>query len=390
MKILFLFIDMYRADSLKIYNPLVKSSSEIEKIFTDLGGCVELERYTEGPDTPRSMASFYTGSPPWKNGCNERSKWPKFFLEANNNILSDFQELGFEIYTCISKYRLDVGLLPPLTKEVTNFENLNEFFESKERILSVEDGIYFFDLDDYHSVVDDYSGDPSSHSIGDKKVCNSLNRVLRELDSEAFDLIYIFSDHGCCLSTDDDSNYEFTGPKRTKVLSFVHRKGDEGVFTSDVRCTLSDFRSSIKHLDDRIVYEQQQSKTDIVIEDYRSILFSNNKPNIWKVLSDQYSFVATTNERRLYKNNVRTIDPVLESKLEKALIDSSCSYNSQKKLSLIESYYSNLKSERLFYNDMTRRLNMFDRFKYKISRKIRLNFFGLKRFIINKIDRWVG
>ena len=72
MKILILFCDMLRANRLKTVNKDIFHWTVFDKWIQDFGGCTYSNCYTPAPDTPRSLACFYTGLYPKLNGCRSR------------------------------------------------------------------------------------------------------------------------------------------------------------------------------------------------------------------------------------------------------------------------------------------------------------------------------
>ena len=81
MRVLFLFIDMLRPNRYGLYNQKLENN-KIDNAIIELGGTLYTNCFSPAPDTPRSMASFYTGLSPIENGCNTRVKWPsKFFKQ---------------------------------------------------------------------------------------------------------------------------------------------------------------------------------------------------------------------------------------------------------------------------------------------------------------------
>ena len=81
MRILVIFSDMLRPNRLSTFNSSLIKQTKIDHFLKNLGGTAYTNCFTEGPDTPRGLASFATGLSPYLNGCDSRLKWPRFFLK---------------------------------------------------------------------------------------------------------------------------------------------------------------------------------------------------------------------------------------------------------------------------------------------------------------------
>ena len=90
MKILILFVDMLRPNRFGIYNEQIKENL-IDDFVKNLGGDLYQNCFSPAPDTPRSMACFYSGQTPINNKCDTRVKWPgKFLKKEEPNIFDPF------------------------------------------------------------------------------------------------------------------------------------------------------------------------------------------------------------------------------------------------------------------------------------------------------------
>ena len=112
MKILILFTDMIRPNRFSFVNDNINRISPFEKSIEKLGGTFYSNCFTEGPDTPRGLATFSTGMPPNKNGCDTRVKWPRYFLDKNLKTIYDlFLEKNYKI-SMFSNPNENTGMFP--------------------------------------------------------------------------------------------------------------------------------------------------------------------------------------------------------------------------------------------------------------------------------------
>ena len=73
MKILMIFVDMLRAINQNVCNDEVPWN-RLDDALSKFGGIVYSNCYSPAPDTPRGLASIWTGTYPKVNGCDTRSK----------------------------------------------------------------------------------------------------------------------------------------------------------------------------------------------------------------------------------------------------------------------------------------------------------------------------
>ena len=71
MKSLLIWVDMIRPNRLGIINPNV-NETVFSSVLSDVGGVFYRNCFSPGPDTPRGMATFFTGMVPTKNGCESK------------------------------------------------------------------------------------------------------------------------------------------------------------------------------------------------------------------------------------------------------------------------------------------------------------------------------
>ena len=107
-----LFVDMLRPNRFGIYNKDLEFN-EIDKIISRLGGTLYTNCFSPGPDTPRSMACFYSGLYPHLNGCDTRVKYPGKFLKNDVSTIFDiFLKENYETHFFSNPYERKGGLFP--------------------------------------------------------------------------------------------------------------------------------------------------------------------------------------------------------------------------------------------------------------------------------------
>ena len=229
MNILIFFGDMVRVNRLNIYNNDI-TDTPIDNVLRKLGGTFYDNCFTPAPDTPRSMACFFSGLLPKNNGCDTRTKWPgKFLSETNKSFLRVFQENGFSLNSYVHAGFSDLFFPRDVYDGMNQINDFQKFLEVVRENAQDSNNIFFVQNMDYHYCVDDLSASHKSETQGNKRVADSINRILESCEAESFDLIVIFSDHGCKLIGESQNWDSFLDEDRTKILMFIHRKGDRGI-----------------------------------------------------------------------------------------------------------------------------------------------------------------
>ena len=196
MKILTLFIDMVRPNTLFLLNNSIKKNTIFDNYLINLGGTIYDNVISPGPDTPRGLATYFSGEPPWINGCNSRCKWPYFFLDkkiySNNQLFSDND---YEQYFFTNPNERNIGMLPMQCESFKNNVDLNlkKFISELEL---KEKSHLFISIPDLHWTFDDFGYNRFSLNKGYKKIISGLNIIFDKFNPDIFDHIIIFSDHG--------------------------------------------------------------------------------------------------------------------------------------------------------------------------------------------------
>ena len=209
----------------------------MDEWFRTIGGTVFRNCYSPAPDTPRSLACLYTGLLPKNNGCTTRIRWPEYYLKHDvPTVFSSFLNDGYSLFTTFSESRLNVGILPPgIRDESTDLLGLPQLVERRDEVMMHENVLLFVDLQDYHACVDDFGSLGRAHRCGDRQLSLAFDKVFQDYSVDDFDVILVLSDHGCKLSGDKRYQEPHYLPfdDRSKIVMFVHRKGDSGLECDD-------------------------------------------------------------------------------------------------------------------------------------------------------------
>ena len=199
MKILTIFVDMIRANRLKLFEPSIKKNNKLDNLLENIGGTVFTNYISQGPDTTRALASYFSGKPPWQNGCDARNKKVSSFLDSNLKTNIDiFEDYKYDQFFFANPVEFE-QIFPQkfkLHKHNKDFD-LNNFIED---ISLTDDSHFFISLPDFHYSIDDYGANFLGEKIGYSKLVSSLSIIFNKFKPDYFDYILLFSDHGFKLS----------------------------------------------------------------------------------------------------------------------------------------------------------------------------------------------
>ncbi len=132
MKILVLFIDMLGGYYLNSINPDFPET-KMDELIRSEGGTVYTQCYTPGPDTPRSCACMWTGVYPKENGCDNRLKWPAYFMDPQpENCWKILAEEKYTVNVYLRRASYDVGLIPYDDRIHFFHDSVFEFFDKAQ------------------------------------------------------------------------------------------------------------------------------------------------------------------------------------------------------------------------------------------------------------------
>lgn len=228
MRILMYFADMVRSDLVK--SDLDVKGQELSKVLSEIGGFRFERARTPSPDTPRSLAVLFTSQLPKDNGCATRHTWPGHNLSATHpDLFGLFANANFEIFCQLYQIEISTGRFLPRRslEKIQVFEDLGKLIQSS--VSSHASQLIFIQDNDYHFEVDDRYGHPSAHAAGQRRVAANLRRTLQKYPSGYFDVILIFSDHGCRFINENSSPHHLLDDNRVGVLLHYFEKGRSAI-----------------------------------------------------------------------------------------------------------------------------------------------------------------
>ena len=312
MKILTLFVDMIRPNRLSIFNNQIKVDTPLDISFKNLGGTIFNNCYTPGPDTPRGMATFFTGVDPYENGCNTRLKWPQFFLKENQQTIFDiFLEKNYKINSFSSPNERANGLFP---SQIAALDIHNESYNLEDYLSSIkleQDHFLFISVPDFHLAFDDFGYNKKGEKEAYNIVQSTFDIVFSKFDKNDFDHIFIFSDHGFKFSLErklEPIEHLINQDRSNNLL--IHRKKHQDTLTNYHKlCSIADFFDTYQDLLGLKVKTSKSflSKHDrdyVIIEDHISFQPKiNQNIEIWGVVTKEEFYVRTLEKATLFMKN---------------------------------------------------------------------------------------
>ena len=345
MKILILFCDMLRANRLMTVNKDISTFTNFDKWIQDFGGCTYTNCYTPAPDTPRSLACFYTGLYPKLNGCKLRIEWPRYYQNQEKpTIFELLNNSKYKTYTNFSKYELETGVLSNKDlKRVSNYNSFLDIFNSEVIRNKDKNSCFFLTLNDYHQCVNDYSSLKRADKKGHEKLLDTFDMFFKKYDKDIFDYIFIFSDHGCILSDDNlylKDKYQLLNDNRSKIFLHIRKKGEINSHVDPTLRTIMDIYPSIAEILNNPIPKKisgislfnKKSHEFVVIEDtceFKPHLGIYN--DIWRYKEMDYSYYLSIDDGAEVKyekcNDLnKSTNTVNTKKILKRISDFSCSY----------------------------------------------------------------
>ena len=305
-----LFVDMLRPNRFGIYNKDLEFN-EIDKIISRLGGTLYTNCFSPGPDTPRSMACFYSGLYPHLNGCDTRVKYPGKFLKNDVSTIFDiFLKENYETHFFSNPNERKGGLFP---SSISDLEIHNEDFDLKkylEKISLQQKHLVFLSIPDYHWALGDWGYTSKGEKEAIKETSRSLEIVFNKFDPDDFDHIFLFSDHGFKFSSQFkyESWHEFLNRDRSNIFLLHRKKGDSDISYNDKLSSIKDISNTIDELfskKNELSLLSEIEREYVVIEDHLSISAPkvNQDVDLWGVMTKDEMYARTLTEAVTVKNN---------------------------------------------------------------------------------------
>jgi hypothetical protein len=318
MKILMIFADMLRPDRFNIYNQMIEPNA-MDHLIKDLGGDLYKNCFTPAPDTPRSMASFYTGLSPLENNCNSRVKWPGKFLDSSQATLFDpFINNNYAMHFFSNPNERSGGLFPPGIENIGIHNNDYRLDNYLNSIALKKDHLLFVSLPDYHWALQDWGYTKKAEKVAVNEIKKSIDIIFQEFNKDDFDHIFIFSDHGFKFNYQMkiEEHFQFINRDRSNIFLLHREKGNNSINYKDKLCSIQDLTHTINDLfdlDNEYSLLRENEREYVVIEDHLSISAPqvNQSVDIWGVATKNEIYVRTLNNGFIIKD-----DKICEQKLD--------------------------------------------------------------------------
>ena len=303
-----LIADMLPGNRLNINNSAIPMTP-VDKVLSRMGGTNFSSCFTPAPDTPRSLASLFTGQLPKNNGCDTRTKWASKFVDSQSiSIFRQLQNLNYEIVAYMQEGISHLFFPSDSSENINQFSSLFQSLKEVSRLEKKENLLYFLHVMDYHFVVDDLEGAASADFQGNLRIAKCIEGVLNELGDNFFDLIIILSDHGCKLSDNSKNMWSHLNNDRTQILMFIHKKNEIGISVNNKLTSIMDVYPYIcselgidvnfKQLKlDGKDFKVESNNRLLIVEDYyhqksklQFVADIGALPNIWGVHGETHSY----------------------------------------------------------------------------------------------------
>ena len=248
MKILMIFIDMLRAVNQNVSNSKAPHN-RLDDALEKFGGIVFSNCYSPAPDTPRGLASIWTGSYPKINGCDQRIKYPRFFLNDNlDNLWKLFKRTNLELNLFMPKVCLELGEMPKnFDFEKTTLFDDNDLINFCDSVQIKDNSVTYVTLNDYHAIIDDTRAKLSGLAHLYDVVGREVDLIYSKLIENNFDIVVIFSDHGCLLEG-DAGGLGSRGRIKTYLQIWVKNIGVDKIIRDDRLCSCMDLFPTMAYL----------------------------------------------------------------------------------------------------------------------------------------------
>lgn len=262
VKILLIFIDMFRANLLNIWD-CTKPKSNVDEVLEKWGGCAYTRCYTPAPDTPRSNGCLWSSVYPVKNGCNTRIRYPMHFLyQPRENFLRVLSDHGYKLNFVINPINENIGELPENFRGIAYYSDGKMLDKALDELQVTGDSITYISIEDYHMLVDDWRARPIAAEYADENIGRQLNLIDEKLNIRSFDYVVLFSDHGWTMSTEQyGTTIEQIGDNRCKILLFIRRRDDQYLTKDDRLCSIMDLGPTLADVCEINLHYQTDGKS---------------------------------------------------------------------------------------------------------------------------------
>ena len=370
MKVLVLFADMIRQN--RLLGSIGESSSmhDLDYIIQSIGGSFYTNCYTVAPDTPRSLATVFSGNEPSVNGCDRHTKWPQFFMNAEEkNIFEIFYEAGYHMDFLSDPVERLCGVFPQFVLDKFSHNERYSVHDFFKNLKLKENHLVFACFPQFHWTLNSIGASTFGERQGYRDISYAFDTMLNSIDIEEFDHVILFSDHGFKLACELRKNapYRILDEDRTNVLFLHKQKGQKQISVNDTLCSLIDFKSLCadilnENLNKNGTYSLPEKKY-VIIEDHSSFNVGiTDSIEQWAVKTRASYYIRNSELGFLKKSCENKFKEEIASDFDKILYENSAF----RLLMKIQSYRS-IYSDRLKKNYL-KESNMYDHRQFKISR----------------------
>ena len=354
---------MVNTNHLHNYN---KNASEtpIDNFFHSFGGTTYNNIYTPAPDTGRSLATLWSGLPPYLNGCDKRGKFAKYFLKTGT------------IFDHLIKDEVKIKIVSEREHIFPNSLSDSIYFISDIGLLGKpeENQFSFIDILDSHHVLDDIGYTFKGIKQANAQTRESLDYIFSQINKYDYDKIIFTSDHGHLLHPKRSMKLSpsiFLGPQRSRILLHIWDKYDESFSLNNSFGSIIDLNKYITEL--FIKYSHRENKdlnsdssfspsepSYILIEDNLSLVgrvYANN--NIWNFRDHEKNNIIYVTEENIDLELLKRLDKdfILPTDYThiSTIISENLDYHKQNKA--LKDDHSNLKKIHWYYFNKKKRHN---------------------------------
>jgi len=284
------------------------------------------------------MSEFFTGITSEKNGIDSRYKWPRYFLKNDiDTLIALLAKDNCCVNLVIDSFRLESGLFSD--KDLAKVNKITSWadFERQpdSRSVDADNSITFFDITDFHTAVDLWRGTKNSWR-GLQTVADKVEKIV----NLGFNDLIIFSDHGCLLTSDEQTHTNFGNiDNRHRIVFEYHSNtGDRKSVDTENFMNMIDIHNIVKNfgrlpLEERFQNLPLDLNADkyMIIKDYSKGLNSFT-PDIYRVVNRHIDLVIS----HKYIINMKTEQKIILTELLK--------YSDSDKLNEIIQYHIDQKA----------------------------------------------
>ena len=263
MKVLFLFLDMIRAEQLSIVNDEIKDFNPLNEKLKDIGGTLYPNCYTSAPDTTRSMAALWSGLSPKDNGCDTRIKWAKDFLDdKKDTIFDNFIKNDYDINIFHEPQERKVGLFPKKVYDIANFSEDYDLAKFLKTTKIEDNSLTYIGISDFHLAYNDSGYSNEGAKLSFEILTQAVDMVFDNLDKDEFDHIFIFSDHGFAFAHEVLNPYNYVSNIRSNILMIHRIKNQNKIEKNEKFCSIMSILPTIDE-----IFEDKKQRYDFSLFD---------------------------------------------------------------------------------------------------------------------------